>query len=115
MPVSRLLIQGAVKCPNWQLFRASLKGISTQQKLDELLMYVQPIDWKQRGSTHDRVKQILEWKQGCECDYMTRCIQAYNYMTALSRGGQIESVPDRYRYHDQVEAFLRTKRYVIKK
>jgi hypothetical protein len=114
MPLSRLLIQGAVKCPNWQEFRRSLKGISTERKLIYLLEYVKPLDWRQRRASDKETIAIVAWKLD-DCDVTTRQVQILNYLTALSRGGQIAPVPERYQYVDQVEGFLRAKRYVILK
>ena len=119
MPVSRLLIQGAIKCPRWQEFRKTLKGVSTQAKLNDLYAYVRATDWAQnqalKSPSESRTKQIVQFKTGCECDITTRRIQALNYLGALSRGGQIGPVGERWTYIDQVEEFLRRRLYTIRR
>jgi hypothetical protein len=119
MPVSRLLIQGAVKCPRWQEFRKSLKGLSTQAKLNNLYDYTRPTDWGQNRELKlypgTRTAMIVQFKTDCECDATTRRIQAINYLNALARGGQIEPVGERWTYIDQVEEFLRRRKYTILK
>lgn len=59
----------AVADPEWQKFRQSLKGTSTQYKLKELLQYL-----KDNNDSEERNKVYL---------------RVDNYLKALARGGQI--------------------------
>jgi hypothetical protein len=77
--LTREQIQTAIKCPNWQTVRLSLKGTATEHKLLTLERYY--------GGA------------GC-CDVETQRIQVVNYLTALSRGGQIEILPDKFDWND---------------
>jgi hypothetical protein len=68
-------IARAVDDENWQLFRVSMKGKPTKQKLEMLQAY-----WQLHMDNHDHV-------MGDDgCDY---CIRVDNYIKALSRGGQL--------------------------
>lgn len=62
-------IMSAIKCDDWQTFRLSLKGQSTQAKLIRLE------DWLKHGCSH--------------CSVETRQVQVDNYINALLRGGQL--------------------------
>lgn len=120
MPLSRAEIQYAVKCPVWQEFRKSLKDLSTQRKLNWLLEWLKPMDWQQARATDEMTKKIAEHKgenttDNVCCDLNRRQVQVLNYLTALSRGGQIEPVPQRWQYKDQVQAFLQSRAYRIRK
>lgn len=64
------LVQAVVKDPEWQKFRLSLKGKTTQEKLEALGMYY--------ARSEDR-----------ESDY----IRIDNYLKALARGGQLFAQP----------------------
>jgi hypothetical protein len=72
--VTREEIQEAIKCNNWQTLRLSLKGHETAHKLRMLKVYL---------------KQDMA--DGC-CESAMRRTQVYNYLNALSRGGQIDPV-----------------------
>lgn len=67
--LTRDAIAKAIKCEDWQRFRLSLKGQSTEKKVAHLFGY-------------------LSTDVEC-CDKDTRHVQVYNYLNALSRGGQI--------------------------
>lgn len=56
----------AIKDAEWQKFRLSLKGVSTEQKLSRIVRYIE-----RRGETG-----LVE-------------IQIMNYINALKRGGQL--------------------------
>jgi hypothetical protein len=105
MPLTRQEIRGAVACEKWQAIRLSLKGLSTQSKLNNCQRYLEPMSWKTRD--------FADAKE-C-CNYETRSIQVLNYLTALSRGGQIDLVPAKYQYKDTVGDFLDRKEYRILK
>jgi hypothetical protein len=62
--LTRKEIQEAVADPEWQVFRLSLKGLSTERKLDKLDEWLQ----KHRGERRAQV-------------------QVENYENALRRGG----------------------------
>jgi hypothetical protein len=70
MHLTKTEIDAAIADAEWQKFRLSLKGKSTQDKLVQLTL------WLQKPCTllqaHDRQ------------------VQVQNYLNALSRGGQIE-------------------------
>lgn len=61
-------VLAAVKDPDWQQFRVALKGMPTQEKLDQLLLY-----W----TFSDRDEAAA--------------IRVDNYLKALCRGGQLYS------------------------
>lgn len=66
MKLTRAEIQRAVRDPQWQEFRKSLKGLSTEEKLNKLR------SWLLR---HPGSKKAQ--------------IQVQNYKNALKRGGQL--------------------------
>lgn len=74
----------AINDPNWQLFRASLKGLTVEEKLNALVTYVwdntQPrFDGPNPPSMFGDVKV----KKGV-------AIRVTNYINALKRGGQLK-------------------------
>lgn len=71
--LTREAIQKAIKCAEWQRFRVDLKGRTTEDKLVQLKAY-------------------LQFEYCCTAE--TRRVQVYNYLNALSRGGQIKPVVD---------------------
>lgn len=64
--ITRLEIQEAIKDIKWQEFRVSLKGVSTEKKLESLNKYLN------NNRTHNKE------------------VQVENYINALKRGGQIK-------------------------
>lgn len=92
MPLTREQIQKAIRCEDWQKLRVSLKGVSTQDKLDALERYL-VIDKKSCCTDEDRRVQIL------------------NYLNALSRGGLIEPLSRdelfAFQFTDRVQARVR--------
>lgn len=104
--VERSRIKRVVCCGSWQAFRVSLKGASTYTKLDLLALYMAADDACQHnkamgypGYTDEEgwlsnmgIKadaRIVHHREGT-CDWSDRRDQVLNYLTALSRGGQIE-------------------------
>ena len=73
-------IAEAVDNEGWQLFRVSLKGLSTKTKLWKLEEY-----WNQNGHYPDG---HVTFRQSGEsnCDV---CVRVDNYIKALCRGGQL--------------------------
>jgi hypothetical protein len=68
----------AVRDPEWQKFRKSLKGMDTASKLNNLR------DWyNDRPHTHE--------PSGTERHTCKPCVQLDNYLKALARGGQIHA------------------------
>lgn len=67
-------VQLAVRNDPWQRFRVSLKGTTTEHKLERLMNY-----WDSR---HADMERRMEY----EC---TVCIRVDNYLKALCRGGQL--------------------------
>ena len=63
-PMNKQKVLQAVKNPEWQTFRLSLKGLSTKKKISKLSV------WYSKGGTAR--------------------IQVINYMGALLRGGQLK-------------------------
>jgi hypothetical protein len=79
-------IAAAVDDEEWQQFRLSLKGISTQDKLDALRAYYEEravLDQTQHSV--DDFHQERGWSAVCWV-----CIRIDNYLKALARGGQLE-------------------------
>jgi hypothetical protein len=74
----------AVRDPEWQKFRKSLKGIDTASKLNNLR------DWyNDRPHTH-RVETFASGGSLThDRDTCAPCVQLDNYLKALARGGQI--------------------------
>lgn len=68
-------IQQAISDQKWQEFRNSLKGLSTQEKLDKLE------DYMMEGRVGGRISEIVS----------TRKVRVDNYVNALRRGGQLDS------------------------
>lgn len=64
----------AVKCDEWQKFRLSLKGRSTEAKLQHLRKWL----------------AFEEYRDSC-CPLERREVQVLNYLHALARGGQLAS------------------------
>lgn len=62
-----------VREPSWQIFRLSLKGISTREKLRRLA------DWY--DGEEPRSDKYTKWQ---------REVQVGNYLGALRRGGQLD-------------------------
>lgn len=81
--VSAQAVQEAVKDPEWQKLRKSLKGKSLEEKYDKLTLYYR--------------NQRLKWVNSQITDYEWVMVQVRltNYVTALSRGGLIK--PSDYR------------------
>lgn len=77
---SRRIAQ-AVDNEEWQVFRVSLKGKSTEDKLSELRRY-----WNANSHGHTvslaHKRDVLQY----DCDI---CIRVDNYIKALCRGGQL--------------------------
>lgn len=122
MPLNRDEIQYAVKCPVWQEFRKDLKNLSPDQKMRWLLEWVKPMDWQQARATDAMTRKIADHKRLNDpgtntvcCDANRRQVQVLNYLTALSRGGQIERVHPNWQYKDVVQTFLQGKHYVIRR
>jgi len=126
MPLQRDEIQWAIKCSDWQEFRKWLKGQSTERKLFWLLEYIKPLDWQQKRATDEATMKIVAHKNKqvpaadgenytqC-CDLNRRQVQVLNYITALSRGGQIGIVSPSWQYKDQVQEFLVGRHYKIQR
>jgi hypothetical protein len=76
-------IQEAVDDEAWQLFRKSLKGMSTEQKLEALKRYwlANALDHSRAGAKKRLGKPVNEWND-IE-------IRLDNYIKALCRGGQL--------------------------
>lgn len=71
-------IAEAVDNEEWQEFRVSLKGTSTQYKINQLEQYwLTSHDWDVPGGHN-----------GSDCDV---CIRVDNYVKALCRGGQLHT------------------------
>lgn len=104
--VERNRIKRVVRCGSWQAFRMSLKGTSTQTKLDLLALYMSADNACQHntamgypGYTKEEgwlanmgiepIQTIVHHRKDT-CDWTDRRDQVLNYLTALSRGGQIE-------------------------
>lgn len=68
-PLNHDEIMEAVKDEDWQVYRLSMKGLTTHFKLSALA------NWLERGKTPDSDK---------------RRIQVMNYLNALKRGGQLD-------------------------
>ena len=75
---SRRIAQ-AVDNEEWQKFRVSLKGTSTQTKLWKLEEYIK----SNCGCAHNDMIMV-----DTDCDY---CVRVDNYIKALCRGGQLWS------------------------
>jgi hypothetical protein len=71
MTLSRREIQECVNDDEWQLFRLSLKGLSTIEKLYRLRCYAQ-----EEGLLREEERR--------------REVRVENYLNALKRGGQIK-------------------------
>lgn len=71
----------AVDDADWQAFRISLKGISTEEKLQRLDEYLR-IVCVLHQCTVDEI-QFKNWKEKCRVD---------NYINAILRGGQLKHV-----------------------
>ena len=69
----------AVDDEEWQKFRVSMKGKSTQEKLLMLREYMQ-----QTRHTHP-----VDWLTPYDLVHCDVCIRLDNYIKALSRGGQL--------------------------
>lgn len=66
-------VQRIVYTKGWQRFRLSLKGLSTQLKLDKL------VEWYDGNTKLDAI-HYTKWE---------REVQVGNYLGALRRGGQL--------------------------
>lgn len=82
--VSPQEVQEAVKDPEWQTLRRSLKGLSLQEKYDKLMLYKERM-WQ---------TYLITWSF---TEHWWRMVEVRltNYVTALSRGGLIK--PEDYR------------------
>ena|ERR1700750_3204983 len=105
MTINRPAMQEAIKCPNWQLLRAALKGRPTIIKLETCLKYIKPAGWSDQNKPPFGFSSVLQVEKTC-CTYEQRCLQALNYLTALSRGGLIYPIPRSWQWHDLVERYL---------
>lgn len=76
-------IHEAVRDPEWQKVRLSMKGETTRQKLDICR------DW-------------LESSPGVEASKI-RLVQVQNYLNALSRGGLVAPLPLQLPVAEQIE------------
>lgn len=74
-------IAQAVDNDEWQRFRHSLKGVSTEAKLVSLRTW-----WHEHNHGHVIKRSDIEDVLQYGCDY---CIQVDNYIKALCRGGQL--------------------------
>jgi hypothetical protein len=75
----------AVRDPEWQKFRKSLKGMDTASKLNNLR------DWyNDRPHTHE-VETLAGGSLTHGRDTCAPCVQLDNYLKALARGGQIHA------------------------
>jgi hypothetical protein len=104
--VDRDRIHKVVQCGSWQAFRVSLKGSTTHTKLDLLSLYMAADDACQhttalgnRGYTAEegwlsnmgiKPDERIRHHNDTVCGWADRRDQVLNYLTALSRGGQIE-------------------------
>jgi hypothetical protein len=75
MHLSTEQIHEAVRNPDWQKFRLSLKGLATEAKLNKLQEYLNEVNIETTGPGFG---------------WLFRLIRVQNYLNALSRGGQIE-------------------------
>jgi hypothetical protein len=66
-------VRVAIRDPEWQKFRRSLKGMDTASKLNNLRAYNQ-----------DSPHYFKEYNR--ECPW---CVRVDNYLKALARGGQL--------------------------
>lgn len=82
MTLSREVIDTAVSDPDWQKFRLTLKGVSTEEKLIRLRRLA---DATIQNHTH-----VGEGMCSVAYDNYVRIL---NYLNALSRGGQIMPIP----------------------
>jgi hypothetical protein len=76
-------VLSAVRDPEWQIFRKSLKGMDTASKLNNLR------DWyNDRPHTHNTQRlpggTVTHGRETCK-----PCVQLDNYLKALARGGQL--------------------------
>lgn len=115
--VERPRIKQVIRCGSWQAFRIALKGTDTRTKLDLLALYLSADDAcqhnradGQRGYTPEegwlaslqiKPKQNIEHWNASICDWPARRDQVLNYLTALSRGGQIEPLVEKV-YFDAI-------------
>lgn len=77
-------IAEAVDNEEWQKFRVSLKGHSTQSKLNMLRNY-----WTIEDLGEKHIGELVEGPQvNLDCDV---CIRVDNYIKALCRGGQLHA------------------------
>ena len=67
--LKRIDIQRVIKDPNWQEFRISLKGLTTEEKMDKLQFWLDELGFELGFSLED--SEIL----------------VINYINALKRGG----------------------------
>jgi hypothetical protein len=72
-------VLSAVRDPEWQIFRKSLKGMDTASKLNNLR------DWY-NDRTHDYNAHAPADEARGVCSV---CTQIDNYLKALARGGQL--------------------------
>ena len=79
-------IAKAVDNEEWQKFRLSLKGTSTQDKLARLREY-----FKSFEHGHSALGRPYYDSQGYKCLHndCDACIRVDNYLKALARGGQL--------------------------
>jgi hypothetical protein len=69
----------AVRDPEWQKFRNSLRGMDTASKLNNLKEYYE--DHLAAIGSGDDEQELNEWKK--------LDVQVDNYLKALARGGQL--------------------------
>jgi hypothetical protein len=79
-------IADAVDNEEWQEFRLSLKGISTQEKLDKLRVYWE--EYARHESPDDPENMLLPEKNDIR-ERAWRFVRVDNYLKALARGGQL--------------------------
>lgn len=99
MVLARTDVERAVWCPLWQGVRKSLKGETTEDKLKKLTEYVSGGYFGQCG---------------CDTPELRR-IQALNYLTALTRGGQLDIIPAQWQEVKYVKWLLNSGKLVVRK
>lgn len=110
--VTRDRIQEVIHCSWWQAWRLSMKGVDTSQKLHMCQEWLESDDACRYAvvRSYNSLDKPIERKpiihvRGEACGWTERRDQVLNYLTALSRGGQIERLAEGV-YHDATVAPL---------